>query len=727
MSRIRPSLSKYQPLPKTDTDADMDSDIIECTANLRKGNLMNVGHFCIPALIAAVLLAVHVTGAESSHETAFHLMPIPEHIAISRGRLPIDRTFGVHLSGHSDPRLVAAVVRMLDRLRRKTGIPLALSPAEDPDPGRSVFEIHCGGPGEKIQSVRENESYILNVSDRSARLAAPSTVGILRGLETFLQLIDLDSESFFIPAVEIEDRPRFPWRGLLIDVSRHWEPAEVIRRNLDAMAALKMNVFHWHLSDDQGFRVESRVFPELHRIGSEGKYYTQQEVREIVAYARDRGIRIVPEFDMPGHTTAWLAAYPQLASAPGPYQIERFWGVFDPCMDPTQKKLYSFLDAFIGEMAELFPDECFHIGGDEVNGKHWNASSDIRSFKARHNLKENRDLQAYFNKRLVKILAKHGKQMIGWDEVLHPNLPKSITVQSWRGQAALAESARRGHAGILSYGYYLDQMQPAGFHYGIDPLGKEAMDLTDEDKDRILGGEACMWGELVNPDNIESRIWPRTAAIAERLWSPAQVRDVPDMYRRLEYVNRELELSGLMHRANYIEMLQRMAGDREIAPLKTLADLLKPTKLGVRARTRKYSSLVPLNRLVDTVLPESDTARHFNELVDDALADPSGSSDAFQEIQTLMTLWRDHRTQIEPIIEHSFILEEIDPLSETVFELSTKGLQALGYIESRQRPPEAWRTEAALLLQQSEKPQAEMLVAIVPAIAKLVEAANEIH
>jgi len=537
-------------------------------------------------------------------------------------------------------------------------------------------------------------------------------------------LVNLDGQSFGVPSVKIEDSPRFRWRGLLIDVSRHWEPTEVIKRNLDAMAAVKMNVLHWHLSDDQGFRVESRVFPKLHQLGSEGQYYTQDQVREIVAYARDRGIRVIPEFDMPGHTTALLVAYPELASAPGPYKIERSWGVFAPCMDPTRKKTYAFLDSFIGEMAALFPDEYFHIGGDEVNGTQWNASSKIRSFKARMHLKDNRELQAYFNQRLFKILAKHGKKMIGWDEILHPDLPKGITVQSWRKQDSVADSARLGYAGILSYGYYLDHMRPAAFHYGMDPLGKEAADLTESEKKRILGGEACMWAEFVNPDNIESRIWPRTAAIAERLWSQPEVQDVRDMYRRLEYASRELELLGLMHRVKYMEMLQRMAGDQHVGPLKTLADLLTATGLGIRQRTRKYSSLTPLNRMADVVLPESDMARQLGDLVDDAIGNGPGSTETFDRIRSLLVLWQQNENLVKPILEKSFLLEEIEPVSTAVAELSARGLQALDYIRSKKKAPEAWQKEAASLLQQLEKPQAEMLVAIVPAVKRLIDAAS---
>lgn len=674
------------------------------------------------ALIIAFLLSGYAHGIGDFAQSGLHLMPAPKSLELSPGRLTIQDTFNVCLTGHRDRRIPGAAARFLLRLQSRTGIPVSRSPVTDTGP--AALEIHCIGEGEQIQSANADESYTLGVTSQGARLEAPSPIGILRGLETLWQLVDLDEKSFFIPAVKIVDAPRFRWRGLLLDVARHWEPVEVMKRNLDAMAAVKMNVLHWHLSDDQGFRMESRAFPKLHQLGSEGNYYTQSEARDIVAYARDRGIRVIPEFDMPGHATAILVAYPELASAPGPYQIERSWGVFDPCMDPSSKKLYSFLNAFISEMAEIFPDEYFHIGGDEVNGKQWNANPKIKAFKLRHQLKDNAALQAYFNQRLQKILAKHGKKMIGWDEILHPDLPKSVMIQSWRGHSYLARGASQGYAGVLSYGYYLDAMRPASFHYAMDPLGKEVAALSDDDKSRILGGEACMWAEFVTPDNIESRIWPRTAAIAERLWSPPETNDVEDMYRRLDRISSDLHSLGLRHRANSLEMLQRMAGDHSVASMKMLADLLKPTSLSVRRKIREYSSLTPLNRMVDAVLPESNTARRFEDAVDKVVADQLKSQDEFMMIWKQLEVWRDNALELERILERSYLLKEIIPLSEMVTGLTAIGIEALDYLSRQEGPQQAWKEKAALIIERAEKPQAEMLIAIVAPIKKLVEAAN---
>ena len=675
-------------------------------------------------LIAVVVISGYGLQTGRTEDSSLLLMPWPEHIERNHGKFVIDQNLKIYISGHSDRRLMAAVSRMVHRLGQITGFPIINSPITEIVSDEPTFRIHCIGAGEEIQSPDTDESYALDVNSQSVHLSAESPIGILRGMETFLQLVEMDDESFFIPLLSIKDRPRFRWRGLLIDVARHWQPPEIIRRNLDAMAALKMNVLHWHLSDDQGFRMESKIFPKLHQVGSKGRFYNQKEAREIIRYAQDRGIRIIPEFDMPGHTTAWLSAYSELASAPGPYQIEDFWGIRDPCMDPTRESVYLFLDQFIGEMADIFPDEYFHIGGDEVNGKHWNANSEIRDFKERHKLKDNHALQAYFNQRLLKILEKHGKKMIGWDEILHPDLPNNVTVQSWRGMDSLAKSVSRGSSAILSYGYYLDHMQSAAFHYAIDPQGKEAAALTDKEKTQILGGEACMWGEFITEENIESRVWPRTAAIAERLWSPTALKDEASMYRRLQFIDRYLASLGLRHKSQYATLLQRLAGKHDPAPLRIFADLLEPSGLGVRARTRKYSRLIPLNRMVDAVPPESETARRFTQLVHRALKDPAGSQEDIQRIREHLNLWAGNQVQLKPITRQSFLLHEIEPLAEIVLELCAKGLQALDYIVTGEIPSKEWHSESVGLMGRSGKPMAEMTVAIVPAIEMLIEAAK---
>jgi hexosaminidase len=499
----------------------------------------------------------------------------------------------------------------------------------------------------------------------------------------------------------------------------------VLKRNLDGMAAVKLNVFHWHLSDNQGFRVESKKLPKLTEMGSDGLFYTQDEVRDLIAYAHDRGIRVVPEFDMPGHSTAWFVGYPELASGPGPYQIERKWGVFDPAMNPAEDRTYKFLDTFIGEMANLFPDQYFHIGGDEVNGKEWDANPNIQAFMHAHGLKTNQDLQAYFNTRVQKIVSKHGKIMVGWDEILRPDLPKDIVVQSWRGQDSLAAATRQGYRGILSYGYYLDLMWPASRHYAIDPMSDGAANLAPEERRRILGGEACMWSEYVSPENIDSRIWPRVAAIAERLWSPQSATDVNSMYERLERTSRWLDWLGLTHNSSYGPMLRRIAGSNDITALRTFTDVVEPVKDYTREEiaTVEATSLSPLNRVIDAARPESDTARHFADLVD-AVAAGRADSNAKQEVRTLLLRWRDNQANLQALEAQSFLLQEIVPLSQDLSAVAVSGLQALDYLDRGERAPKAWATQQFALLEQAQKPKAQLLLMVVPPVQKLIEASS---
>src|SRR3984885_15180257 len=472
-------------------------------------------------------------------------MPLPWKSVPAAGHLVIDSSFAIEVHGFTDPRMDSAVRRFTARLSRQTGIPII--------GGKSALIVEASATG-------ADESYQLDISPEKAVLTASTVEGALHGMETFAQLISPGPGGFEAASVHIEDHPRFPWRGLMIDCSRHWMPVEVIERNLDAMAAVKLNVLHWHLSDDQGFRVESKRFSRLQQLGSDGHFYTQDQVRHIIAYARDRGIRVVPEFDMPGHTTSWFAGYPEIASAPGPYSIERSWGIFQPTMDPSREETYKFLDKFLGEMTALFPDQYFHMGGDEVDPAQWKQSASIQAFARERHLETPDHLQAYFINRVEQMVRKYGKTMIGWDEVLNPDLESDAVIQSWRGPAALADAAKKGHRGILSFGYYLDHLNPASFHYAIDP--QMGVPIDDESTKLILGGEACIWSEYVSPETIDSRIWPRAAAIAERLWSPRDVTNVTSMYDRLDAVSRVLTWVGI--RSNERIMLDRMGGGRAL-------------------------------------------------------------------------------------------------------------------------------------------------------------------
>jgi hexosaminidase len=661
----------------------------------------------------------------TAQEPALNLLPLPASAHSGTGSLGVDSSFSVAFTGHTEPRLERAGDRSLRQLARQTGLLLALKPAKT---AKATLVVQTDHASKEIQELGEDESYVLEVTTTGARLTAPTPLGAMHGLQTFLQLVDVSPGGFAAPVVTIQDKPRFPWRGLMIDSARHFIPLDVIRRNIDAMEAVKMNVFHWHLSENQGFRVESRKFPKLHEMGSDGFYYTQEEMRDVIAYARDRGIRVVPEFDMPGHSTAWFVGHPELASGKGPYEIERKWGIFDPAMDPTNEKVYKFLDELIGEMAKVFPDHYFHIGGDEVNGKEWDANPKIQAFMKARGIKNNEALQAYFSGRVQKLVTKHGKTVVGWDEVLVAGVPKDIVIQSWRGQASLAQAAKQGYRGILSNGYYLDLGWSAARHYAVDPLSGDAANLSAEEKQRILGGESCMWAEYVSPENVDSRIWPRNAAIAERLWSPQEVRDPASMYARLDFISARLEWLGLTHRSVSRHMLQRLAGSSspvEFAALRTLTDVIEPVKDYTRRQTApaEPTSGTPMNRVVDAVPLESDAGRRFSDLVDQFLAVACHDPAPEARLRAQLTTWRDNDAILQPLAQRSFLVKEVAATSQDLSALGAAGLAALDAIAKGQPAPDSWKAEQFAILEQVKRPKAQLLLIPAPAVQKLIEAA----
>jgi hexosaminidase len=647
------------------------------------------------------------------------MMPMPAKVETANGRLAIDGGFSAAATRFSDDRLQAALKRLAARIARQTGIPIGLG--KSADSARRVLSVECAAAGPAWPTLGEDEAYTLDIAADGARVKAATVAGALHGLETFAQLIAPGPEGFSAPVVHIEDKPRFPWRGLMIDVARHFMPVEVLERNLNAMAAVKLNVFHWHLSEDQGFRAESKRYPRLHELGSDGQYYTQDQIRHIVAFARDRGIRVIPEFDIPGHTQSWFPGYPELASAPGPYTIGRTWGIYDPVMDPSNEQTYQFLEGFIGEMAQLFPDPYFHIGGDEVNGRQWNQSQKLKAFAKEHHLEGPHDLQVYFNRRVSKVLQANGKVMVGWDEVLHPDLPTETVIQSWRGAKSLADAASKGHRGILSSGYYLDHLSPAALHYANDPLGGPAAALTPEQAANILGGEACMWAEYVNAETVDSRIWPRMAAIAERLWSPKEITDVDSMYARMEAVSRMLEWTGVQHRAGYAPMLERMTGGRPSEPLRVMADASEALGLSGRARAQKYTSMVPLNRFVDAVRPESESVRALEAAAARVVASPTSAAAENKLLSEGFRVWASNDERFQSLAEGNLLMAELKPLSKDLAALGAMGVKILDYLVSGKPAPADWIETQNKELTRMARPTVEVKLAATRPVKLLLD------
>jgi len=600
----------------------------------------------------------------------YNLMPWPQNISENNTAFKINETLTVSISGEdSKKRVTNASVQFLRRLANRTGVFINTGfPVKDK---KASIEIRFDAVSNL--TISSNEAYSLEVKENNILINATTDVGALRGLETLLQLVNFNKEGYYFEGVIINDAPRFVWRGLMIDAARHFQPISVLKRNLDAMASVKLNVFHWHLTDDQGFRVESKAFPSLHKLASDGLFYTQDQVREVVAYASNLGIRVIPEFDVPGHASAILTAYPELGSKDGyEYNIERFAGVFDPTLNPSKEVTYLFLETLFREITPLFPDEYFHIGGDENEGKHWDENQEIQVFKKKHNLKTNHDLQTYFNIKLEKILKEFGKKLMGWDEILTPSTPTSAVIHSWRGkqeglkQSTLIEAAKKGYQTVLSNGYYIDRLLSVTHHYSVDPIGDAI--LTKEEREKILGAEATMWSELVTPQTIDSRIWPRTAAIAERFWSAKNVTDIDNMRKRLQVVNFQLEELGITHIKNRDVILRNISNHQNIEALKALSKIYEPLKIYSRNKGgTEYKTFSPFTLFADACAADAEDAVSFNNNV--LLFLKNKNDNDLDQIKKHLKSWANNYSKFKEIKPNP-ITKSLEPLSKNISHIS---------------------------------------------------------
>ena len=544
-----------------------------------------------------------------------------------------------------------------------------------------------------IQSNDKNiaeEGYKISIS-KHIRISASSDKGVLYALESLIQLSEKTESGVRFAQVHIEDYPRFPWRGMMVDVARHFLPMSVLKRNVDAMATVKMNTLHLHLTDDEGFRIESKKWPKLHQMGSNGKYYTQSEMRDFIAYCSDRGIEVYPEFDLPGHSQSWFAGYPELAAEKKVYEPGlRFKNTSDkplsmmavmqmmntaslPTIDPTKEFTYQFLEEFLKEMKGIFTSGKVHIGVDESNGVAWKNNPTIVQFMEKNKLKDVHALQDYFASRLIKINQKLGFQTIAWEEAFNEHSDKNMIVQLWKpgmmGPSLSAEKvANQGNKSLLSRGFYLDLFMPAYVHYLNEDM------LKSETAASLQGGEAAIWTEVVDEYNFENRVWPRAAAIAERLWSNVKVKDVDDLYRRLIPFSHQLAWNGLQHiNQAHVLMDEFLNGTHSSAH--ELVKILSPVKGYKRIMSKmlspQKSQIEALNQLCDILPIDSEKRWNFRALVSDYLTNHSETSK--NEIIAQLKIWKN----IQLNDSKSVNVQKLKKHSENLSSISAKLLDLI--------------------------------------------------
>ena len=601
-----------------------------------------------------------------------NLMPLPHKLLPGSGYTPLGR---LETKGAASPRLASAVSRFERRLASIAGG----SASGDPEQGRVRLDI-VSGPASEYPALGDDERYRIDISRGRIHIEAPAEWGVLRALATLAQLVCRNGEEHCFPHCDVEDAPRFAWRGLMIDTARHFISIGTLERTLDVMEFYKLNVLHLHLSDDQGFRFLGTAYPEL--ADRHGRY-TQKELDALVRRAAARGIRVVPELDVPGHSGSWLAAHPEWGIGERVSAVSRRYGVHPCCLDPDNQDAMRAVATIFRELAQVFPDSHAHFGGDEVT------------------LPDGRDasaMQAAFNVRMVEILRGLAKSPVAWDEVIQPDLPRSVVIQSWRDKAARGRALRAGFDTIYSAPYYLDLFYPADLHYAFDPETDAELDLAGDPRlahardgllalsrrwdvetsgrvggggGRVLGGEACLWTELVTDELLDTRLWSRMPAIAERFWSPADVRNTDDMYRRLAATHATLARMGMVDLgATVRERLTRAGLSLEDTDgLMPLIEMLEPVKwyarlLGGQGSTpgavnseRPYDADTPLDRVVDCIPPESLAARRVADLRDE------------DRLRELVAGWRSQRDQVERCSGRR-IVEELTVASETLVTLA---------------------------------------------------------
>lgn len=433
-------------------------------------------------LLGVLLLLVSHTLLASANTQSLPLMPYPQSLQQGEKTLQLSDNIAFEIAGMSEQRALFLLPYYQQQFA-DAGFTLSSENAQT-----TLIKIIVNqGHTVKFQlpQLHQDESYQLTITEQGIEIVAATDFGAIQGLATLNQLFYFAKESKQLPTLVINDMPRFPWRGFMLDSVRHFISLAAVKRQIDGMAAAKLNVFHWHLTDDQGWRIESITHPKLHQVAADGQFYSQAEIKEVVAYAAKLGIRVVPEFDVPGHASAIAVAYPELITEVKRYDMEDGWGVFEPLLDPSKPEVYQFVDAIVMELTQLFPDSYLHIGGDEVHPTQWNNSENVQTFMQANSLTDAHDIQVYFNAKVQKILAKHQRQMMGWDEIYHPDLPKDIMVQSWRGMESLSQIATDGFQGLLSTGFYIDQPQASAFHYRNEPLTQRpnsAVELAEGDQ-----------------------------------------------------------------------------------------------------------------------------------------------------------------------------------------------------------------------------------------------------
>ncbi len=527
------------------------------------------------AFLAVMILLSPLEAVESERiRVGPSIIPAPLRMEVGSGVFRLSPETRIFIdSKSSEGREVGEY--LTEKLRRATSYPLDSRTRIGKIPAGSIL-LRIDGDLAKLG----NEGYRLVSSKREVKIEAFAAPGLFYGVQTLLQLLPpevegekpLATSDWSIPSVRIEDKPRFVWRGAHLDVGRHFFPKEFVQKYIDLLAMYKINTFHWHLTEDQGWRIEIKKYPRLTEIGAwrretmddaipHGGFYTQEEIREVVAYAKKRFITVIPEIEMPGHCQAALAAYPELSCSGGPFKVGTEWGIIHDVYCAGRDRTFEFLQDVLTEVIDLFPGEYIHIGGDEVPKTRWQNCAKCQERIKAEGLEDERELQSYFIRRIEKFLSGAGKRLVGWDEILEGGLAPNATVMSWRGVIGGIKAAKSGHDVVMTptshcyFDYYQGLFEEPRAIGGFLPIEKVysfepvPTDLSAEEARHVLGGQANLWTEYIeDPEQAEYMLLPRILALSEVVWSKKDLRSFPDFSRRIISQFDRLSVKGVNFR-----------------------------------------------------------------------------------------------------------------------------------------------------------------------------------
>jgi len=625
------------------------------------------------------------------------ILPQPTTIEKKDGIFRLNSEFSLAVPELASAKLCDKANRFLRRLDGRTNLSILQGVITEKHPQRPAFPSLTITTQRKSILIGDDESYSLEVFPDKITIDAVTEIGAMHALESLLQNIQYDRVGFYFPCFAVKDKARFAWRALMLDPARRFLTVEDIKRTIDGMAACKMNVLHLRLNDDHGWRIESKAYPKLHTLASDGQYYTFDQMKDLVKYSDNQGIIIVPEFHLLTHATAILTAYPELGLQEGPYDLKRKIGTSEAMLNFMNEKVYEFSDKIIAEWTTIFTSKYFHLGGLPQAQKNVYETKIVKEWMKKQALFNENEILNFYYAKALRAFKKTPKKLIVYDDVYNLKAFTESIVEVRHGMSELYKATMSNHTTVFSAPYQLDHLLPAKNYYAHSPLptvmeideSEKKFHIDAEHEKFVLGIEAQMWGELVSNQTLDGRLWPNLFAIAERSWSGALVTDAADFYQRVDRLILQYQELSILPFQKMEGLLSVFGQQQDVAALEVLARAVEPYPYFERDLSSAfYKTYTPLTFFADAVMPDPIDARKFYYHVESYSHTMSANDKA--ELDKILKKWRDNHAQMLILAYENPGLTKLLNLSANLTKLGEIGLDALNRVESKIRAPKSW-------------------------------------